>query len=188
MGSQQRRKLLWRIFSSCFHVNESTHPKTVQEYANFRVPFFLLHLFTQETLIKSLAQSTHPWIGDYRKPTIGFKVDKHRMYCWYKRFSQNHWCLLACFLPSFLPSLLAGLLFRVKQQQQKRKQVIDFALDAMLVKYRYYYYYYYYYYIIHALWLPLQSFRIMSQTDLVNLYIRCKVNVIGGWEQLVSST
>jgi hypothetical protein len=67
--------------------------------------------------------------------------------------------------------------------------VIDFALDAMLVKYRYYYYYYYYYYyIIHALWLPLQSFRIMSQTDLVNLYIRCKVNVIRGWEQLVSST
>jgi hypothetical protein len=54
--------------------------------------------------------------------------------------------------------LLAGLLCRVKQQQQKKKQVIDFALDAMLVKYRYYYYYYY---IIHALWLPLQSFRIM---------------------------
>ncbi len=77
------------------------NPHTQKQWRNmqtFKGPF-LLHLFTQEPLIKSLAQFTHPWIGDYRKPTIGFKVDKqHRMCCWHKRFSQNHWCLLACWL------------------------------------------------------------------------------------------
>ncbi len=55
--------------------------------------------------------------------------------------------------------------------------MIDFALDAMLVKYRYYYYYYYYYYIIHApcLWLPLQVSKPCSEIKVV-----CKVNAIRG--------
>jgi hypothetical protein len=51
--------------------------------------------------------------------------------------------------------LACWLALQGKAATAEKKQVIDFALDAMLVKYRYYYYYYY---IIHAhcLWLPLQ--------------------------------
>jgi hypothetical protein len=51
----------------------------------------------------------------------------------------------------------------------------------MLVKYRYYYYYYY---IIHAhcLWLPLQVSKSWSEIEVI-----CKVNVMRGWKQLVST-
>jgi hypothetical protein len=88
----------------------------------FQCALFCYTFLTQESLIKSPAQSTHPWIGDYRKPTIGFKVDKNRNELLVQKIESKS-LMLAC----LLPPLLAGLLLQ-------SKQVIDFALDAMLVK------------------------------------------------------
>jgi hypothetical protein len=71
---------------------------------------------------------------------------------------QSKSLMLACLLASFLACWLA---LQSKAATAEKKQVIDFALDAMLVKYRYY--------IIHAqcLWLPLQGPKSCSEIKVI---------------------